>query len=91
MSPELRQRLTEWLVWAEAGAPDDTFVPYWGLCSNMEYRQDLYYELVKILPRPRVGRDYPFGGETVYNEEARTSTMHKNEARLAWVRQALAK
>lgn len=83
MTPALRQFLSDWLAWAEAGAPEhEVFVRFGGLCVAAP--DDTRDELYDLFNDP-----YPFGGSKDYWERAEHCTQHENPARLAWVRQQL--
>lgn len=99
MSPHLIEFLTAWKDWAESGAPEEKPFSHWtGLCYNYyEYLLDrnitdfdnlvaLRVELLKQFH----GADYPFGGKEQYFHERRTSSRHRNPARLAFVNSILA-
>ena len=97
MTPELRQFLTEWLQWAEDGAPEHpSFDAKFGLCHNAEYfgaltssrlSIDLEDEIFHLLGG-RGSSPYPFGVEEYHQARIR-STQHLNPKRLTWVREQL--
>lgn len=92
MTPELKQFLTEWLAWAEAGAPEHGKFSNYGLCNNSQnYLFSVGQELTSVLSADFSDNyDWPFNenlGE--YLREVRRSKVHLNPARLAWVRAKL--
>ena len=84
----LRTFLTDWLAWAEAGAPDHpVFFPEAGLCSNARWWGEEHGIGMNLAFMDIFGdEDYPFGVDA-YN-----SALPKCEDpnRLAWVRAVLA-
>ena len=93
MSPELRQFLTDWLAWAEAGAPPlQPFSRRSGLCSATHMASGgsaLQQELQALLLRYFGPTDFPFGGEARYHRDASFGTQHENMLRVQWVRAVL--
>ena len=94
----LRAFLTDWLTWAEEGAPEPhrCFTRLSGLCSNALWwggtnhttEYDAYDAREDLLAL--FGEDgYPFGREAFY-ERSRNRTQHLDPNRLAWVRATLA-
>lgn len=70
MSELMREFLTAWLEWAEAGAPShDTFRAEYGLCGNSNsFDGDTYcleYELAAMFKADGLDGGYPFG-ESAY-------------------------
>ena len=90
MSPELLKYFSDWLTWAENGAPhEQPFSRKRGLCSNVPI--DVDFELGALLEREfDAGTTYPFGGEARYNADSFAGTHHLQPDRLAWVRAKLA-
>ena len=88
LSKELRAFLTEWLAWADAGAPEHpTFWDGAGLCSNLRWFTDDYatrLELSALFD----GDITPFGHESYFGTYRRRQS--KDPKRLAWVRGVLA-
>lgn len=91
MSPLLRAFLSDWLAWAEAGAPDDDrLARHWGLCGNA-IKNGVRRHLERLLETDFPDNaSFPFGGSTVYHRDAYRREHHLNEERLAWVRAKLA-
>lgn len=91
INPELERFLTDWLDWAEAGAPNGNphdFCDVAGLCSNCRW----YFEGGMLSPAWRelealFDCGYPFGGHDEYYSGR---PHHTNPQRLAWVRAVLA-
>ena len=93
--------LSEWLSWAEAGAPPDRyFRAHIGLCGNLDRWLGRYGEPEDVTPptwRTRrllraylkesfgEGRNYPFGGINRYNEENEQGLAFANTSRKWWV------
>ncbi len=97
MSPELRQFLTDWLDWAEAGGSGVAFRQYYSLCSNLKlYCQGfevvkttiLLQELKKLFIYKGLDEKYPFG-QAQFENDVFNYSMHKCEKRLAFVRKVL--
>lgn len=89
LSPELRKFLTDWLEWAENGAPDlRPFLRLLGLCSNAP--ENILEELQALFEREfGDNANYPFGGRAHYWSNLGARTQHLDPARLAWVRAKL--
>jgi len=93
ISEELKAFLTEWLAWAESGAPrHPIFTPKYGLCTNSMNWEDhqteerfwnIHHELKALL----IGT-FPFGRKSYDSDEIR-ETQHLNPQRLAWVKEQL--
>lgn len=82
ISKELKTFLTNWLKWAENGAPEDEpYSRYYGLCCNAP--GEVFLELLTVL-----GDDYPFGREE-HDKRKVEKTQHLDPNRLAWVRATL--
>jgi len=91
MTPELRKALSDWLKWAENGAPDnECFYRGFGLCVAVAFTggMPLGEELEAIFAAQGLGRSHPFG-KKAYNEGFDNKTMHLDPNRLAWVRAQL--
>jgi hypothetical protein len=90
ITPALRAYLTDWLAWAEAGAPEhDEFRPRFGLCTNARRRHRASADLRNALVADFGDEaNHPFGGLVRYMSEA--EAHHTNPLRLAWVRAKLA-
>jgi len=94
LSEGLKRFLSEWLAWAEADAPPHPiFKSSLGLCTNVmnwaecqadEHDWNAYRELKQVFH----GELFPFG-EARYERDMRLGIQHRNEARLAWVREKL--
>lgn len=97
--------LTRYLAWAEAGAVTKEFKVAYGLCENFTHWMDigptssdmthsewveLRFSLIELLDG-LADSSYPFGGSDRYYEEMSTRSHHKNDLRLAWVREQLEK
>lgn len=105
MGETLKKFLSEWLEWAEAGAPlHEAFDEHYGLCANLGYwitencltlteeEADTAEEEFALLQAAEFGDEclYPFG-RTEYLVASDRGTQHTNEKRLAWVRKQLGK
>lgn len=90
ITPALRAYLTDWLAWAEAGAPEHAeFSPHCGLCTNAP--DDAAYDLRDVLVADFGDDDTPFSTpDRPYWLDANNGTHHTNPRRLAWVRAKLA-
>lgn len=98
MSERLRQFLSAYLTWADAGAPDTNgLMRSQGLCGNLNFYAamhgweevwNLEFELEVMFKEDGLCLGYPFGLK-VYLEEAETLTHHENQERLNWVRRRL--
>jgi len=96
MTPALRQFLTDWLAWAEAGAPEHpVFRRKSGLCMLAQIfweeqpNSELVDDLQDALEASFGETHYPFGGAHEFHIRMLDHTQHENPARLAWVRQQL--
>lgn len=105
MSETLKKFLSEWLAWAEAGAPEhEAFDRRYGLCADLgfwltenimvipdEEADDVEVEFGRLLSA-EFGDEYmyPFG-RVDYLVRGNNGTQHLNEARLAWARKQLGK
>lgn len=100
ISRALHAFLTDWLAWAEAGAPPvQPFTRSSGLCSNALWwghsadkgrfeRYDPYAAREDLLAL--FGETaYPFG-RSEFHERSRQCTQHLDPNQLAWVRAVLA-
>jgi len=85
--------LTDWLTWAEAGAPDHpVFFPEAGLCSNARWwgeEHGIGIDMDLAFMDIFGGESYQFGCKAFY-ERSRNRTQHLDPNRLAWVRAVLA-
>ena len=103
MSQLLREFLSAWIEWVDAGAAaNDPFERGYGLCSNLHkwalqnctgpYSQvkALVAELKETFVSDGLDDSYPFCSEWQYGEEVDTDTMHLNPARIQWVRSKVA-
>lgn len=95
------QQLTEFYraykAWLDGGAPAyEIFSHHVGLCSSLidwnihrcatlDECEDTRKELKEQLIAKGLDEYYPFGGQPVYEYEARSSTAFMNEERIAWV------
>lgn len=99
MSENLKLFLADWLAWTQDGAPPSLpFTRYQGLCTNFGrwYRSAIRddYEAMHaevnqfkdLLVSEGLDEDYPFGGEERYLRDCEHETMHRNKARIDWVR-----
>lgn len=88
MTPALRQFLSDWLAWAEAGAPEHpVFTRFWGLCFCAHKYGGVPLGIeIEIMSGPK---RFPFGGPKDFQRRMDEGTQHLNPARLAWVRQQL--
>lgn len=95
MSETLKKFLSEWLAWAELGAPEHkTFQPWSGLCYTLirwGASSKVQCEFANLLIDTLDDDEYPFGGQKIFDHDNHNQTMHLNEARLAWVREQLGK
>lgn len=93
----LKRFLSEWLEDAEADVGGN--VRWVGLCGNFREWADnqgmhpydswgLADMLCSLFPKGR-SKLYPFGGHNRYTQDTHMQTHHKNEMRLAWVREQL--
>lgn len=102
MTPLIRQFLTEWLAWVEAGAGEHSiFDRCEGLCLTI-YNYAERHADPEVAKRPHRAEDdlrevfvasgidpyYPFGNRS-YSMRARYGSQHRCPARLAWVRAQL--
>jgi hypothetical protein len=101
MSPELQAFYNAYATWLNDNAPEtrgadgallSMFARNIGLCTNLVLycvfshvkhsdRGPIEAELFDQLER----ESYPFGGSTLYNNEARDGTSYLNAQRRAWV------
>ncbi|MDI9686588.1 hypothetical protein [Burkholderia cenocepacia] len=95
MSKLMREFLSAYLEWVEAGAPQsDPFERELGLCSNADRYPgvvaigELDHELGQLFARSGLNEVYPFG-EARYWEDFAAEAQHLNEQRLAWIREQL--
>lgn len=94
MSPNeiIKQFLTEWLEWVEAGAVEPHFIfrRGYGLCVSLTRYLNRtgysnQYSEIKTIFLDMLDLDmYPFGGETKFVEESIEGTMHLNKQRIQW-------
>lgn len=95
MSETLKMFLSEWLAWAEAGAPEHkTFHPWSGLCFMLirwGASSKVQWEFSDLLIDTMGDDEYPFGGQYIFDQDNHNRAMHLNEARLSWVREQLGK
>lgn len=102
MSESLKEFLSAWIQWVDAGAPNrNPFERNLGLCVNFEYYLEEIgvtegdadgevYGLTDVFGADRLNRAYPFGGGELFYEESGADAMHLNEQRIAWVRSKVA-
>jgi len=91
LSPALRDALTQWLEWAEAGGPEHpVFRRDRGLCGSIRRvgREWVRKELGWLLSLDYGQTHYPFG-KANYLTRRHFETQHQDPARLAWVRKVL--
>jgi hypothetical protein len=94
MSQLLREFLSAYLEWVDAGAVNgEPFSRRVGLCSN--FRGSAFCvsdidEIKRVCMADGLDEHYPFGGEDQYGVEQSGYTMHLNPARIAWVRSKVA-
>jgi hypothetical protein len=94
MSEELKQFLSDYLAWVEAGAPPSKpFERGYGLCSNT-YHWDgdwthLGGELDTLFAEDGLDEDYPFG-EAAYAAAIEADTQHLHQPRIDWIVRKLA-
>lgn len=97
MSPKLKQFLTEWLQWADAGGKrhkNSAFSPFTGLCycasqwGGPWLEEELQSILWKEFPDSGIhpASSCPFGGVETYDRDVARHTMHLNPLRVNWVR-----
>lgn len=89
----LRVFCRSWLDWIRCGAPEkDPYSRRTGLCDaaiafgggkTAHPYMALKYQLSTDFSYQ--DRTYPFGGESLYDYEGATATMHLNPERIAWV------
>ena len=85
MTPELRKYLTDWLHWAENGAPKHwRFRKGKSLCQTVP--SSVFFELRMTLCKELGSSHAPFGKD-FWN----SGNCHLNPARLAWVRMMIEK
>lgn len=97
ITPALRAYLTDWLAWAEAGAPEHAgFSPHRGLCDDAP--SDVVCDLREALEADFGALAVPFATCTPFDtpdreywRDSAAGTHHTNPLRLAWVRAQLAK
>lgn len=92
-SPALLQFYRDWLAWAEGGAeewgPHD-FSRRYGLCLCQFFgKYDMEEEMKDQFVAAGLSRTYPFGYSEFHRGRA-SKSLHKDEARLAWVRARIA-
>ena len=99
MSPELQSFYNAYALWLNDGAPEihdkarvvtTTFARNVGLCTNFDrYIMDHGIRNGHLLGAEMFDQfereSYPFGGATLYNDEARRNVLHLNAERRAWV------
>jgi hypothetical protein len=103
MSQLLREFLSAYAAWVDAGAVQDKpFSRSVGLCSNFEewlviersfswaHTEDEIDVLKALFESEGLDRWYPFGGENLYQVDLENDTQHLNDSRLAWVRSKVA-
>lgn len=91
MTPQMRKFLTDWLEWAESGAPLGVFHSSFGLCLCASFYGGipLQRELRCMLVSDGLDRCFPFG-EYEYEYYGDRCEMHLDPQRLDWVRSKVA-
>lgn len=99
MSPELQAFYNAYAAWLNKGAPEthnkaqivtSTFTRNMGLCSNFDRYmtdnaiRDTHIHAAEMYEQFEC-ESYPFGGATLYNNEALRNTSHLNAERRTWV------
>ena len=96
---EVYNFLNAWLEWNLAGATDDTFKKYYGLCDNLTVyamsnhcgsgyprkSRELRRCLADMLAEDNLDEVFPFCDMDTYGDEVRERLCHKNERRVEWV------
>lgn len=84
----LREFLTDWLEWAEAGGQGPEFQQRCGLCTNAVLRggRALQDDLRAAFAANGLNTEIPFAN---YWTDSLRCTFHLNKQRLAWVRKTL--
>lgn len=95
LDPDLRAFLTDWLAWAEAGAPESpVFDASVGLCTNAQfwwYGKPLETAcVVELLEDVFAGKAWPFGPKAYGSFCIDRNEAHLDPNRVGWVRAALA-
>jgi hypothetical protein len=93
MSEELKQFLSDYLAWVDAGAPPSKpFERGYGLCSNTFYFdgdwEAVDNELSALFKADGLDRVYPFGKEA-YEEASVNDTHHLYQPRIDWIKSKL--
>lgn len=89
MSPQLKQFLSDWLAWAEGGAPEgEPFNRAFGLCRSSRH-YGVTEELTALFRAQGLNDAIPFGPD--YWDRSWPGTQHLCPKRLAWVRKQLAR
>lgn len=102
---ELYQFLNEWLGWKLAGATDDKFKRYYGLCDNLALYVVANHSGEGYLARSRILRHgleemfiddnldevFPFNDIDTYGDEVRERLCHRNDRRVEWVLERVAR
>jgi len=94
MSEHLKNFLSAYLEWVDAGAQDGKpFSRRVGLCSNFRCSAFCEFdidEIKRVCMADGLDENYPFGGEDQYGVEQSGYTMYLNPARIQWVRSKVA-
>jgi len=102
MSEQLREFLSDWIKWVDAGGDDGK--PFWyrhGLCASFDYWlsnkgaawydiESERFQLVEVFKNDGLSAIYPFSSVEQFYEESDKDAMHLNKSRLAWVRSKVA-
>lgn len=102
MSQLMVKYISAYLAWAEDGAPNCiTFGRYYALCANtikwcwrnghsLSDARNIREELNAHFRLDGLNVTHPFGGYDRFKVDSVALTHHKNELRLAWIRDKIA-